>query len=110
MSARGDALKARPAMTRYRVLERLAGQTLVEAKPRTGRNHQIRVHFAQIGHPLVGDEFYAAGGTIKPQGTEFPCGQRTYRHALHAAALEFAHPLTGAWLAFRSPPPGDFRA
>lgn len=103
MSARGDAARARPATTRYRVLERLCGQTLVEAKPRTGRNHQIRVHFAQIGHPLVGDEFYDARGMFKQQPPTVPAEWIPGRHALHAGSLEFAHPITGIWLRFHSP-------
>jgi 23S rRNA pseudouridine1911/1915/1917 synthase len=109
MSARGDAVGARPATTHYRVLRRLAGHTLVEARPRTGRNHQIRVHFAQIGHPLVGDEFYAAGGTFRTSPPEPPAGWLPHRHALHAAGLELAHPITGVWMRFHSPPADDIR-
>jgi 23S rRNA pseudouridine1911/1915/1917 synthase len=109
MSARGDAVRARPATTHYRVLRRLSDHTLVEARPRTGRNHQIRVHFAQIGHPLVGDEFYARGGTFRNAPAEPPPGWLPNRHALHAAALELAHPITGVWLRFQSPSPPDIR-
>jgi 23S rRNA pseudouridine1911/1915/1917 synthase len=107
MSARGDAVAARPATTHYRVLRRLPGHTLVEARPRTGRNHQIRVHFAQIGHPLVGDEFYAAGGVFHQSSPEPLPGLPAGRHALHAAGLELAHPITGVWLQFQSPPASD---
>ena len=107
MSARGDAKDARPATTHYHVLERWETQTLVEAKPLTGRNHQIRVHFAQIGHPLVGDEFYDAGGTFKTPETA-GCEVST-RHALHAASLEFAHPISNVWLRFASPLADDVR-
>jgi len=109
MSARGDAVRARPATTHYRVLQRLPGHTLVEARPRTGRNHQIRVHFAQVGHPLVGDEFYAAGGTFRTEPPDPPAGWLPNRHALHAAGLELAHPITGVWMRFQSPPADDIR-
>jgi 23S rRNA pseudouridine1911/1915/1917 synthase len=122
MSAQGDALDPRPARTRYRVLERFPEHTLVEARPLTGRNHQIRVHFAQIGHPLVGDEFYDRCGTFKPwlSRADEPLDEHETaaspgllppgRHALHAAALEFAHPITGAWWTFRSRLPDDLCA
>lgn len=109
MSARGDAVRPRPAVTRYRVLQRFAEHTLVEATPRTGRNHQIRVHMAQIGHPLVGDEYYDVRGTFKASPPELPNGWAAGRHALHAAALEFAHPVTGVWMTFCSPLAADVR-
>lgn len=118
MSARGDAVDARLAKTRYVVEDRFAEHTLVRAKPMTGRNHQIRVHFAQIGHPLVGDEFYDIKGSYKAEwlrsgdakspedrGAPLPPG----RHALHASTLSFAHPISGVWLSFSSPLPADMR-
>lgn len=109
MSARGDAVGARPATTHYRVLERLDGYTLVEARPRTGRNHQIRVHFAQIGYPLVGEEYYAALGTFRQEPAPVPPRWQPTRHALHAAGLELAHPITGVWMTFTSQLPADIR-
>lgn len=120
MSARGDALEPRPARTRFEVLERHGDYTLVRAFPATGRNHQIRVHFAQIGHPLVGDEFYEAFGRIKPLRMEgevddagecaddgVEAGLPIRRHALHAERLCFAHPISGAWLEFHAALPDD---
>lgn len=109
MSARGDAVGARRATTHYRVLRRLPGHTLVEARPRTGRNHQIRVHLAQIGHPLVGDEFYAARGTYRTTPPQMPPGWPPGRHALHASGLELAHPITDVWLQFLSSPARDIQ-
>lgn len=64
MSCRAEARAARPARTRYEVVARFARHTLVRALPRTGRLHQIRVHFATLGHPIVGDEFYGPFGVI----------------------------------------------
>ena len=65
MCAKPCARDPKEAETIYRVLERFADYTFVEAKPRTGRHHQIRIHFAEIGHPLLADEFYGAFGEIK---------------------------------------------
>lgn len=87
----------REAVTRYRVLERFHGFTLVEARLVTGRTHQVRVHFAHLGHPLVGDSQY--GGGREALGLT--------RQALHAWRLEFTHPRTGEALAFEAPIPED---
>src|SRR2546428_538513 len=90
----------RAAITRYRVLERFARYTLVEAQLITGRTHQIRVHFAHIGHPVAGDPVYAG----RPD--ELGVG----RQALHAYRLRFVHPAIGKEMAFEAPPPPDFTA
>ena len=95
------AVKARKgaegfAATEYKVVERYRDSTLVEARLETGRTHQVRVHFASLGHPVVGDKLY---------GSKTPAT----RHALHSAYLEFKHPVTGKKLAFRSKPPNDFK-
>ena len=105
MSASPDARKPKPASTRYEVLERFSTRTLLRAWPKTGRNHQIRVHFAALGHPVVGDEFYEAGGIIKP-----PTIDRDGRHALHASRLMFRHPITRTVLGFEAPLPEDIKA
>ncbi len=116
MTTRGDALDARPSKTAYEVLQRLPRHTLVKAKPRTGRLHQIRVHMAALGHPIVGDEYYAAFGELKPPRPPLnPDGSRPGvaispyipRQALHAAELGFPHPITGDWLQVAAPVPAD---
>jgi 23S rRNA pseudouridine1911/1915/1917 synthase len=121
MTCRADALDKRPSKTHYKVLDRFANHTFVVARPVTGRNHQIRVHFAHLGHPLIGDEFYEAHGVIKPLVLDDPdadpyeldlgieTGLPIRRHALHAANLAFAHPITGMWMEFLAPLPPDFR-
>jgi 23S rRNA pseudouridine1911/1915/1917 synthase len=85
------------AATRIRVVERFSAATLVEVELETGRTHQIRVHLAEAGHPLVGDVAY--GGAGHPA---------IGRQALHAASLRFAHPMTGEAIACRAPLPADF--
>lgn len=74
MTTHPDAREPRPALTRFQIIERFAAHTLVEAKPVTGRQHQIRVHLADIGHPVVDDEFYGPFGWIKkdPDGNLVP--------------------------------------
>ena len=105
MSTASDARNARPARTDYRVLIRFAGVTLVRAVPKTGRNHQLRVHFASIGHPLIGEPFYAAGHELLTPSRDAPLS----RHALHAERLQFRHPITGAVVDTLAPIPDDFR-
>lgn len=93
----------RPALTIVRVCERLAGFTLVEAEAKTGRTHQIRIHLAACGHPVVGDRLYG-GNRGDPGGEPEPT---LPRHFLHAWRIVFHHPRTGQWCDIRSPLPKD---
>jgi len=99
----------KPALTRIRVTERFRIHSLVEAQLATGRTHQIRVHLASIGYPLLGDRRYGARGKIPPgaepalvtQIRNFP------RQALHAWRLAFTHPGSTERLEFKAPLPAD---
>lgn len=90
----------RAARTDWRVLLRIGNLTLIEAQPRTGRTHQIRAHFAAIGHPLVGDTLYGAPSQVRVGGAIL---ERLGRVFLHAARLVFSHPRTGASIDVRAP-------
>lgn len=92
----------RPSLSRVTVLERRAEASLLDVEILTGRPHQIRIHLASVGHPLVGDPLYGPGGTPLP-GTRALPGDPGY--LLHAHRLELRHPRTGAWLALECQPP-----
>jgi len=99
----------RPAATSYRTLATASGISLLELDLETGRTHQIRVHLKSLGHPLVGDPLYGeARWKSLPPSVRSPL-QHFPRPALHAWRLAFAHPLTGASLAFEAPIPDDLR-
>jgi len=107
----------RAALTRYETVERFPADTtrpaiaaLVRCQLETGRTHQIRVHMAHIGHPLIGDPVYGAGFATKAETVPALLGKRVRkfrRQALHAAVLRFEHPVSGEVLSFESPPPAD---
>jgi 23S rRNA pseudouridine1911/1915/1917 synthase len=95
------------AVTHWTVVERLPGATLIEARLETGRTHQIRVHFKDAGHPVIGDPVYAR----PPRESQLRAvAQELGRQALHAHVLGFKHPATGKYLEWRSPLPADFEA
>ena len=96
----------RSALTHYAVLERWAETSLVEARPVTGRTHQVRVHMTWLGCPLVGDGLYGRG---RPVLFGSPGGEGT-RHFLHAASLTFRLPSTGETIEVSSPLPADLQA
>ncbi|ABI57892.1 23S rRNA pseudouridine(1911/1915/1917) synthase RluD [Alkalilimnicola ehrlichii MLHE-1] len=104
--------RGRPATTHYRVEERLAAHTLLRCFLETGRTHQIRVHMAHAGYPLVGDPVYGGRLRLPPRATE---AQRQalrafQRQALHAARLALDHPESGERLSWEAPLPEDMAA
>lgn len=107
MSTANDARKPRHARTDVRVLRRHPRCTIVECDLHTGRNHQIRVHLAAVGYPVLGDEFYLTDGQIRPHGDAGSAAADS-RHALHASRLGFTHPILQTPLSFESMPPADF--
>ncbi|MGU3400342.1 RluA family pseudouridine synthase [Brucellaceae bacterium D45D] len=114
---RDDREDARHAVTHYTTLEKFGARadatalaSLVECRLETGRTHQIRVHMAHLGHPLIGDMDY--GGSYKTKANKLPdplkeAVQNFPRQALHARILAFIHPATGELMRFESPLPAD---
>lgn len=120
MSTASDAVDPRPSRTVYEVVERFPEFTLVRAEPHTGRLHQIRVHLAGIGFPVVADEFYSPSGSMTTEGLK--CQDRgatvsgishgslngsnsvlLSRQALHARSLRFVHPITRDLVTYEAP-------
>jgi 23S rRNA pseudouridine1911/1915/1917 synthase len=100
--------RGRPAVTRWKVIERFNGLTLLEIFPKTGRTHQIRVHLSAMGHPLLGDALYGKkGGVQDPMIKE--CLRMLNRQALHACRLGLTHPRTGERIEFTAPLPKDMK-
>lgn len=89
---RVDLEHGKPSLTRYRVLEKNVARSRVELEPVTGRSHQLRLHLASIGHPILGDALYGDAHSAP-------------RLLLHACRLRFAHPFTGESLTFEHQPP-----
>jgi 23S rRNA pseudouridine1911/1915/1917 synthase len=95
--------KGKEAVTRWRVLERYQAATLIEAKLGTGRTHQIRVHFASLGHPVLGDRTYGKKTVVEAGRTKITFE----RQMLHAMTLGFVHPTTGSYMEFAKEMPED---
>jgi 23S rRNA pseudouridine1911/1915/1917 synthase len=96
------AQRVRRMQTRYTVIARSNSATLVRAQPITGRTHQIRLHLAHLGHPLIGDTRYGGPATLG--------GQAITHHLLHAARLALVHPTTGAHLRLTASLPATWQA
>jgi len=95
--------KGRVALSSYHRLREIGDFSLLEVKIKTGRTHQIRVHLAAIGHPVVGDDVYGERGYVQFVRKYGKPG----RYFLHAAELTFTHPRTGALMTIQSPLPPD---
>jgi 23S rRNA pseudouridine1911/1915/1917 synthase len=106
MAVRSDG---RPAVTHYRVLKRFRSHTMVRAELETGRTHQIRVHLAHIGYPVVGDPAYGGRRRVPAGATaELVTALAGFkRQALHAARLKLEHPATGREVEWEAPLPAD---
>ncbi|MES2606313.1 MAG: 23S rRNA pseudouridine(1911/1915/1917) synthase RluD [Pseudomonadota bacterium] len=106
-----EADDARPAVTHYRVVNRFRSHSQLAVQLETGRTHQIRVHMAHIGMPIVGDQVY--GGRLKPPRGAAPelldFLQSFKRQALHAGVLGFDHPATGDFMSWEAPMPADMQ-
>ena len=98
--------RGKRAVTHYRTLRKLRDAALVECRLETGRTHQVRVHLASIGHPLVGDPVY---GRTRPVHQDVLKRLGFHRQALHAAELGFIHPVSKENLSFKSPLPSDIQ-
>jgi 23S rRNA-/tRNA-specific pseudouridylate synthase len=93
--------EGRAAITEYRVLKRFAGFTYVEVRIKTGRTHQIRVHFSSLGHPVVGDRLYGAPANA---------GEQLQRCFLHAHRIRFEQPTTGESVTVEAPLPPELES
>ena len=106
MTTRRRPESGRASHTDWRALAAIGPFTLVEAALRTGRTHQIRVHFSALGHPVVGDALYGAPKNPEAAGKSLPALGRNF---LHAARLAFVHPRTGRRVEVRAPLPPELR-
>ena len=101
----------RSAVTHVRIVRRFRAHTLIEAQLETGRTHQIRVHLAHIGYPVLGDPMYGGRRRIPPAASPelLEALAALGRQALHAARLKLAHPRTGREMSFEAPLPHDMQ-
>ena len=98
--------RGKRAVTHWKRLNVLRDAALVECRLETGRTHQVRVHMASIGHPLLGDPVYGRSRKTHGKLLKELCFQR---QALHATELGFTHPVSKNWLSFSSPMPADMQ-
>ena len=103
----GRVNSGKPAETAFVVRERFEGASLLEVQLKTGRTHQIRVHLAEAGHPILGDELY--GKRRRASAWVASVEREIGRQALHAWKLEFCHPRSGELLSFEAPIPRDLQ-
>ena len=101
-----DETQGKEAVTHFDVAERLPGYTVVSCRLETGRTHQIRIHLAELGHPVCGEKVY----NVRRDGTALPDRSGAPRLALHAAELGFTHPVAGTELHWTMPLPADLEA
>ena len=112
MAIRSGHSTSRTAVTRFQVLQRFRGAALVRVHPKTGRTHQIRVHLAAIGCPVLADALYSGRSQIEPRlfGGPQTSPPVLCRQALHAASLSLDHPASGERVGFEAPLPADMEA
>ena len=110
-----DRVTGKPSATEFAVENRLRGYTVVRLRPRTGRAHQLRVHLAWLGHPIVGDKVYGPDEKLYLEFIEKGVTKEMLdklllpRHALHAETVTFRHPRTGEQREFHAPVPEDMQ-
>ncbi|MEL6110966.1 MAG: RluA family pseudouridine synthase, partial [Planctomycetota bacterium] len=114
MAIRENHTTTKPASTFYEVIERIGRFTLVCAKPKTGRTHQIRVHLAHLGYPILCDRLYAGHAIateawLAGKGAVDGSPSVLVRQALHARRLSFRHPQSGDWVTFEAPLADDLK-
>lgn len=105
MSTWGGLDRGKKAITEIKILKRFKNATVVEAFPKTGRTHQIRVHLASIGHPIIADSVYGTSLFEMPDGTRIS----DKRQMLHASSIGFTHPVSGKYVEFSAEIPEDMK-
>jgi 23S rRNA-/tRNA-specific pseudouridylate synthase len=107
--AKVDKTRGKPSLTRYRVVEAFPDAARLAVEPMTGRTHQIRVHLAAIGHPLLVDPIYGVRNRRKVADARGIADANLKRTPLHAARLALPHPRTGVRVEVRAPLPNDIK-